>query len=74
MQELCRAPTNIESDCAVLTLIDNMVLEDLVVQSPRRCYSRRHDACGKGYVWYKAANSGRSDWARESREEKREIR
>jgi hypothetical protein len=34
--------TNVEQDCAILLLVDNVVLEDLVVQGLRWFHSRRH--------------------------------
>jgi hypothetical protein len=34
------ALTNIQQDCAVGPLVDNMVLEDFVVEGPRAGFSR----------------------------------
>ena len=35
--------TDVEQDGAILLLIDDVVLKDLVVQGARRLHGRRHD-------------------------------
>jgi hypothetical protein len=39
-------PTNVEQDCALFLLLDNVVFEDLVVQGLWWFHGRRHDGCG----------------------------
>lgn len=38
--------TNIEQNCAIFLLLDNVVLEDLVIQGLRGFHCRRHGECG----------------------------
>lgn len=46
------ALTNIEEDCAIESLIDNMVLEDLIVQRTRGTLGDRHGG------WWEASSRG----------------
>lgn len=43
--------TNVQQNCAILLLLDNVVLEDLVVQGLRRFHGRRHGGCGGFELW-----------------------
>lgn len=44
---MSEALTNIEEDCAIESLINNMVLEDLIVQRTRGTLGDRHSGGGK---------------------------
>ena len=47
-------PVNVEKDCAIVLLVHDMVLEDLVVQSLGGFHSRRHGECvGYNFAWHK---------------------
>ena len=55
--------TNVEQNCAILLLLDNMVLKDLVVQGLRWFHGRRHGGDVK-YRLYKGVdtNAEQQEW------------
>jgi hypothetical protein len=53
----CAQHTNVEQNCAIFLLLDNVVLEDLVVQGLWGFHSRRHGGYGQSesHKWAKSS-------------------